>query len=78
MAMAKTLTKADRKPYDEPILDQGCRHSPTCARCCGKRRGERARHVDPFGTAFPLPRLVWSCDRRRLSDATTRRNHRGD
>jgi hypothetical protein len=32
MAMAKTLTKAGRKPGDE-IEDRGCRYAPTCASC---------------------------------------------
>lgn len=33
MAMARTLTKAGRKPNDEPLADQGCFLSATCAGC---------------------------------------------
>jgi hypothetical protein len=32
MAMAKTLSRAGRKPGDE-IEDRGCRYAPTCATC---------------------------------------------
>ena len=33
MAMARTLTKAGRKPNDEPLPDQGCQFAPVCATC---------------------------------------------
>jgi hypothetical protein len=32
MAMARTLTKAGRKPGDD-LEDHGCRYAPTCAGC---------------------------------------------
>ena len=36
MAMARTLTKAGRKPNDEPLPDQGCQFAPNCATCPGR------------------------------------------
>jgi hypothetical protein len=33
MAMPRTLTKAGRKPNDEPLADQGCTFAPSCLRC---------------------------------------------
>jgi hypothetical protein len=31
--LPKTLTKAGRKPNDEPLPDQGCEYAPSCASC---------------------------------------------
>ena len=31
--MARTLTSAGRKPYDDPLPDQGCEDTPACPAC---------------------------------------------
>jgi hypothetical protein len=33
MAMAKTLSKAGRKPNDEPLPDPGWEYAPACQAC---------------------------------------------
>jgi hypothetical protein len=54
MAMARTLTKAGRKPNEEPLPDQGCEYASQCAGCpwreCVWLLSKDERHV--FKLAF--------------------------
>jgi hypothetical protein len=38
MAMARPLTKAGRRPNDEPLPDQGCAYAPACQTCLWRAR----------------------------------------